>query len=225
MDLVTRFVLVVGGLSFVAYAYPGLMTFDSVDQLAEARSGFFTDAHPPAMAAVWRALDALVPGPFLMLLLQGITFLAGSYLVLRRALSPRAASVIAALVLLFPPVLSPMAFVWKDSLMAGCLLLGTALVLQPSRGWRVAGLACYALATAVKYNAFAATLPLVVLLFQWRATDGWRRYAIATAAWLGVSAAAAGANAALVDQSMHFWHSSLAVADIVGVIAHADELT
>ncbi len=218
-----RVVLILGGLAFLAFAYPGLLTLDSVDQLTEARAGFYTDAHPPAMAALWRIADAIIAGPFLMLVLQGTTFLAGAYLVLKRALSPLAAAIAASLLLLYPPIANPMAFIWKDSLMAGLTLLGAGLVMSPCRRARVASLPVFALATAVKYNAFAATFPLIVLLFEYApGARPLKRYAISAAAWLGITVAAMGANSILVDQPMHYWHSTVAVADIVGVIAYDD---
>ncbi len=225
-ELQPRVILVVGGLVFLLYAYPGVMTVDSVDQLAEARAGFFTDSHPPAMAALWRMLDMIISGPFLMLLLQEITFLAGTYLVLKRVLSPWFAALVATLVLLFPPIGCTLAVIWKDSLMAGMLALGTGLVMSSNRRVRVASLGCFAVATAVKYNAFAATLPLIVLLFEW--TPGKRalvRYSLATGAWLGVTLGAMAVNEVLVDQPMHFWHSTLAVYDITGVINYEPTLS
>jgi len=225
-ELQARGALVIGGLVHLLYAYPGMMTIDSVDQLLEARAGFYTDSHPPAMAAIWGVLDRVIAGPFLMLVLQATTFLAGAYLVLRRVFEPRGAGLGAALLLLFPPISCTLAVIWKDSLMAGLLLLGTGLVLSPSRRVRIAALVCFAVASAVKYNAFAATLPLVVLLFEW--TPGKRtlaRYAIASAAWIGVTLASIGANEALVDQRMHFWYSTLAIYDIAGVINYEETMT
>jgi hypothetical protein len=225
-ELQPRVILVLGGLVFLLYAYPGQLSIDSVDQLIEARDGFYTDAHPPAMAAIWNVLDHVIAGPFLMLLLQSITFLAGLYLVLSRALAPRNAAIAAVLVLLFPPVTCTMAFIWKDSLMAGMLALGAGLVTSPCRRARIASLGCFALATAVKYNAFAATLPLIVLLFEWTPGKRWLvRHALALATWLGVTLSAIGINAVLVDQPMHFWHSSLAIYDIAGVINYEDTMT
>jgi hypothetical protein len=219
-------ILLLGLGAFLLFAAPGLLSIDSVDQLSEARAGFYTDAHPPAMGALWSVLDAMVPGALLMLLLQSVAFLAGAYLVLARALSRRKAAFAASLVLIFPPVAMPMAFIWKDSLMAGMLLLGTGLVLSPDRRVRVASLACFVLATAVKYNAFAATLPLIVLLFEWREDESAiRRYAIASVVWLAVTLGALGINRMLTDQPMHFWHSSLAVTDIVGVINYEDTMS
>ena len=59
----------------------------------------------------------------------------------------------------------------------------------------------------------------IVLLFEWRAGQRWlARYAIALGAWLAVTVVALGINALLTDRKMHFWHSSLALADIVGTL-------
>ena len=217
-------VLGIGWLVFIAYGWPGLVTMDSLDQLAEGRAWFFTDFHPPAMAALWGILDRIIPGPLPMLVIQGTAFELGLYLLLRRALSPRKAAVWTVAVLLFPPVLAPMVVIWKDCLMAGCFVLGTAAILDPRRNVRILGLVAFAAATAVRYNAPAATLPLVVLLFEWE--PGKRalvRYATATAAWLALTIAAMGLNAILVDQEMHFWTSSLAPQDIVGTLTKVDE--
>lgn len=196
---------------------------DSFDQLKEGRAWFFTDSHPPIMAAIWGVIDRLVAGPFGMLVLQSSTFLGGLYLVLRRAMSPRAAAISACVVLLFPPVLVPMAVIWKDCLMAGFLMLGVAGLLDARRNVRLAALVPIVLATALRYNALAATLPLVVLLFEWQPGKRWLvRYATAAGVWLAVAAGAFGINALLTDRKMHFWHSSIALADIVGTLAHVD---
>jgi hypothetical protein len=205
---------------FIAFAYPGLMSVDSFDQLAEGRAWFFTDSHPPIMAVLWGALDRVVPGPFGMLVLQSACFLAGCFLILRRALRPMAAAIAAGCVLLFPPIGSTLAVVWKDCAMAGFLVLGAALVLDARRAVRVTGLVLLMLATAFRYNAFAATLPLVLLLFEWRpGTAGLRRYAVALAAWLAITLVAIGLDRALVSKEMHFWSSSFALVDITGTVA------
>jgi hypothetical protein len=214
-NAVARLILVAAGLLVLAYAYPGLVTLDSVDQLGEARAHFYTDAHPPVMALIWGALDHIIAGTFLMLVLQGVTFLAGLYLIAKRFMPPRAAAITAAIIVLFPPVLTPMAFIWKDSLMAGLLALGAGLLLSPCSRARNAALAVLWLATAVKYNAFCATLPLVVLLYD-------RRWFINAGIWLAITISTMAVNSALVDQPMHYWHSSLAIADIAGVIRFSD---
>ena len=214
-------ILAAGWVVLILYAFPGVMTMDSFDQLREGRTWFFTDSHPPAMAALWGVLDRIVRGPLLMLLLQSAAFLGGLYLILTHAMSGTRAAVAAVVLLLFPPVLAPMAVIWKDCLMAGFLLLGIAGLMHAARRWRVAGLVLLSLATAMRYNTPAATLPLILLLFYWRDGMHWlARYATALGAWALVTAVAMGCNNLLVDREMHFWHSSLALGDIVGTLAH-----
>lgn len=217
-----RVILLVGWLLVVVYAFPGMMTMDSIQQLTEARAGFYTDGHPPAMAWLWHFVDTLIAGPFGMLLLQTGTFLAGFYLLLKRAMPPRRAALAASLLILFPPVLTPLAVIWKDCLMAAMFLLGTAALFDERRWIRGLGLGAFVVATAVRYNAPAATLPLCVLLFTWAWDRGIKRYLLATAAWVGVTGTALGIGFALTDQPMHVWHSSLALMDTAGAIARTD---
>lgn len=215
-------ILALGWLVLAVYAFPGLMTMDSVDQLEQARAGVLTDAHPAAMSALWGVIDAVIPGPFGMFVLQSVTFVAGLYLVLRRALSPMPAAIAASALLVFPPVFTPMAVVWKDSLMAGLLLLGTAGLLSEKRGARIGGLVALAGATAARYNAPAATLPLVVILFTWTTHAWWKRYGLAVVAWIALTATALGIGTLLADRKMYIWHSTLALMDIAGTITHVD---
>jgi hypothetical protein len=214
--------LAIGWLLVLGYAYPGVLAYDSLDQLREARARFYTDGHPPAMAALWSMVERICAGPFGMLAIQTAAFLGGLYLVLRRALRPIAAAIAAVVVTLFPPVLAPLAVVWKDAIMAGLLMLGIGCVLDHRRAIRIAGLGLLLLATAMRYNALAAALPIVVLGFEWPVSGWLARYAIAIAAWLAITAAAVSLNSALVDRRMHYWHSSIAVMDIVGTLAHVD---
>ncbi len=214
-------VLGAGWLLFVLYAYPGLMTRDSHDQLIEARIGELSDAHPPMMQAIWSVIDPILAGPLGMVLLQTATFVAGGYLIVRRALGPRGAALAAIGLLWFPPVGAVMAVVWKDCLMAGLLMLGIAMLLDERRWVRLAALAVLAVATATRYNAFGATLPIIVLLFGWRESlTGLRRHALALGVWLATTVTAFGANSLLTDKPTHFWHASLGLFDIVGTLAY-----
>ena len=218
-----RWILALGWLALIIYAYPGLMTQDSFDHLREARAGAFTDGHPPAIDLLWRWTDYVIAGPFGMLVIQSATFLLGLYLVLRQTFTPRPAAWLSVAVFLSPPVMTSMAVIWKDCVMAGFLMLGIGALFDARRWVRIAGLAALFAGIAVRYNGFAATLPVVVLLFEWRpGIDGLRRYAIAAAAWLAITLAAFGLNAAITDQKMYVWHSGLAVYDIAGSLAHVD---
>jgi hypothetical protein len=223
-------ILVVGWVAFLVYAHPGLMTKDSFDQLDEARAGLYSDGHPPLMQLIWSICDRVIAGPFGMLLLQTGLFLGGMYLVFRRALKPRASAIAAVALLLFPPVGAVMAVVWKDCLMAGLLAMACGLALYASarpEGERrkalyakIAAVAFACVAAGIRYNAAAATLPLIVFVFP--PVSGWKarakRYGIAGALWLATTGAALGADSLLTDKPTYAWYSSLAVGDIVGTL-------
>ncbi|MDB4962296.1 MAG: hypothetical protein JWP01_2295 [Myxococcales bacterium] len=216
-------ILLAGWLYLIVYAFPGIMTQDSFDHLREARDRLYSDGHPPAINLLWKICDYIVAGPFLMLVIQSSCILAGLYLVMRRLFDPRPAAWIATAVFVFPPVMVPFAVIWKDPLMAGFLMLGFVALLSPRRGIRILGLVSMFCATSVRYNAIAATLPLVVLLFEWQPGLHWlKRYAIAAIAWVVVTLSAFQLNARLADHKLELW-SSIAVFDIVGTLAFVDE--
>jgi hypothetical protein len=216
-------VLALAWLALLIYAFPGQMTRDSWDHLIEARKNVFTDGHPPAINLLFQWADYVIAGPFLMFVLQSVAFLLGLYLLLRRTFAPRGAAWATLGCYLYPPVMLPMAVIWKDSLMAGFLALGLAALFSQRRAVRMLGLGAMFVATAMRYNAFGATLPLIVLLFEWRPNLApLKRYAIAVVAWLAVTFAAFGVNRAVTDQPMHFWQSSLAVYDIAGTLNYVD---
>lgn len=210
-------ILALGWVCFLLYAYPGFTSPDSIQQLDEARAGAYTDWHPPAMAFLWRYVDKIWSGTFLMLVLQSSTFLVGTYALIARVLTPIRAAIAAVCIFLFPPVMTALAVIWKDSLMAGLLIAGTAALLSPKRGWRIAACVLIFVATAIRHNALAATLPIVVLLFTWRESwTGWRRYALAIAVWVAITGAASVLNRKLATGSEYAWHNSVALLDIAG---------
>src|SRR5512147_1784246 len=115
-----RVILVAGWCWFLVYAYPGFMSYDSVYQLSQARClEPMTEWHPPMMGVIWRYLDMLIAGPFLMLVLQSVLFLIGLSKLLGHVMSRRAAAITAVIVLLLPQNIIVMAVIWKDSQMAG----------------------------------------------------------------------------------------------------------
>lgn len=217
-----RVVLGIGWLAFCVYAYPGYLSTDSVDQLVQARGAPLHDWYPPVMAILWRATDHVIAGPFPMLVIQSVAFLLGLDAILRRILAPRTAAILASAILLFPAVITQMAVIWKDSQMAGFLLAGAACLLSARRRWQLAGCGLLVLATAQRYNAPAATLPLVVGLLAWRSEPPrWRHHARALSVWIAITVLAFAANRALTERETHPWHGSLALLDIAGMVAHA----
>jgi hypothetical protein len=216
-------VLLVAWTILIIYGFPGQLTQDSYDHLREARARIYSDAHPPIINWVWAFLDYFIPGPFGMLVLQTSMFLLGLYSILKWVFSPRRAAWLTAAIFLYPPIGPVMSVIWKDCMMAGLLAVGIAGVVSDKRSRKLLGLLAICLATAMRYNAFGATAPILILLFQWRpGLSGVRRYALATAAWLVVTLAAFGINARLTDRPMHYWISSLAVYDIVGTYVNLD---
>lgn len=175
------------------------------------------------MAALWGGIDRILPGPLGMLILQTGGFAVGLYLILRRFVTARTAAIVSALLLLFPPIAAPLSAIWKDCVMAGFLMLGTAGLLSEVRGRRVLGLVAFSVATAMRYNALAAPFALVLLLFEWEANQRWFvRYGTALGAWVALTIVAFAINIALTDRKMYFWHQSMALQDITGVLAFVE---
>ncbi|HEY6039535.1 MAG TPA: hypothetical protein VIV58_34885 [Kofleriaceae bacterium] len=218
--------LVASGVLTVMYGFPGRLDFDGAAQLGQARANHYEDWHPPVMARYWRVLDQLVAGPLLMLLLQTALFLWGAYGIARRRFSARTSALIAGILLLFPPVLTIMAGVWKDTQMAGFLLAGLHLML--GAGWRrrSAGIAMFVLAAAVRDNAVTA-LPglLLVVVAVWTPAARWKRVALAAGLTLAIFGVAVVANVALTDKRSYAWFHTTAIYDIAGTLCHAEPLT
>lgn len=126
----TLFVVLVIGLAVIACAlhFPGAMTWDSFDQLRQARVHEYVDWQPPVMAYVWHHLLWLGDGPGVMLILHvGMLCMASVLLyrwTLRRGLRYGA---MFALIPLLPWVLNFEFVIWKDMGMAFAWLLATAI--------------------------------------------------------------------------------------------------
>jgi hypothetical protein len=206
---------------FLIYAWPGFIGWDTREHMLQARAGVYTDGHPPAVAHLVRLAELVVTGPALLLLFQAITLLGGLYMLFARRLAHRPAAIAAAAIFLFPYISGVTALIAKDSLMAGPLVIGIALLCDDRPRSRWLALACLLFASLMRWNAFIATLAPMLLLFRWSPRfTGARRYAIALLAWLGVSLAAHGANELMTTQREYLWYWSFAYEDIAGTLAH-----
>lgn len=216
-----RAILTAGFAVFFLYGFPGYMSADSARQLMEGRTWTFQSGHPPLMGAEWAVLDTIVAGPLLMLALQGLLFLIGAYHLLRQLLAPRAAAGVACGVLLFPPVLTTMVVIWKDTQMAAYLVAGAAALVQPRLRVRLAGLGLVLLACGMRHNAVAAAIPLVFCLFEWRGgMRWWKRLALLA----GIGAVLVGAAFA-VSRTLKIGPAQLTPIyhDVTGFIAVSDD--
>lgn len=218
---------IAAGLAIVVvYAFPGYLAYDSLDQLRQARAGIRTDWHPPLMSALWGVLDRIVAGPLLMLVLQCSLFLGGLYSLLRRKVSARRAFVLTLVVFATPPVLTMMAVILKDCLMAGALLVGVAGLSSASSRARYAALGVFLFAAALRHNAVSMVVPLVMLLCPWPASKGpWVRAGAGALLGLALCGSAVLINKALTDVESHPFHGMVAPMDIVGTLSNAPDLS
>ncbi|MGE0395442.1 MAG: hypothetical protein AB7T06_01855 [Kofleriaceae bacterium] len=216
-------ILLAAGLLLVVYACPGYMNYDAAEQLIQARADWKSDGHPPIIVAYWQLFELIVDGPFTLLILQVALFLYGAYTLLRLRFSRKAATWLTTGILLFPPMFTTLAVVWKDSQMASFLLAGVALALRPHRGARTIGVFLLIIAAAVRYNAGAAlpTLVFLALTLAWRIRRVWLRIVIAFVFLAATYFATSSINWALANRHDHLWYRTTAVFDIVGIGCHS----
>jgi hypothetical protein len=147
------------GLLFHAFS-PGLMSRDSLDQYAQGLSGEYSNAHPPFMSFLLglsaRATNS--PWPFLMLDLLMLAF--GMALLARdgRPEVRRWGFVVFVAYLLLPTTWSLAVVLWKDTALAGVMLL---CVVALHRGQLKGALALMVVASLLRHNAIIALIPLL----------------------------------------------------------------
>lgn len=139
----------------LALNFPGQMSYDSVAQLADGRSGFYNTWHPPLMAFLLGLGDALLPGTGLFLLLQALLMLGGFLMLL--ACNPRPGwwtALIAAVIVTTPQWLLFQGEIWKDILFSAAAIAGFgALALVERRwhhGWIALAALCFTVAAATR---------------------------------------------------------------------------
>lgn len=126
------FVVVATALAAVAcYLYfPGAMTWDSFDQLRQARVNEYSDWQPPAMAYLWRHLLWLQDGPGVMLVFHVSMLCLASVLLCAWGIRQGARfGAVFALIPLLPWVVNFEFVIWKDMSMAYAWLLAAAIAI------------------------------------------------------------------------------------------------
>lgn len=171
-ELAPIYICIAGFCLSLVLNFPGFMSFDSVAQIIEARSGIYSDWHPPAMAFLWHFADKVIPGPFGMLFLDTALIWIGTCLVTTYWFSnSRPACLLFApfLLVFYPPIFSISGAIWKDIFMAGLLIcaIGIAAAIKPgtTRAPYLFGIMLMLLYGAIlfRYNAVFAVTPIVVL--------------------------------------------------------------
>ncbi len=187
-------VTLIGCLVSLALSWPGQLSWDSVMQLRDGRTGHYNPWHPPVMAWMLGLFDALVPGTGLFVVFDTVLFFASfaSLLWLARRPSWLAIATAAAATAL-PQILVYQGIVWKDVLFADAAVAGFVCLAHAAVRWRerwrwlslLAAFSCFALAMLARQNGIVALISgLFGLVFVAR-RSGWR--------WPGSLALGAGA--------------------------------
>ena len=236
IDAAVLLIAVVGFLAVLFVFQPGYMSHDSLTQLRQARSGVFSDAHPPILAFIWSLVDKAVRGPFGMLVLQNLMFWSGAALFAASLQTKRAVQVaVVGLIGFFPPVFGQLGTVWKDVWFLGAMMMAIGLVANAhrvrSRHLMLGGsVLFFLLATGMRHNAVAAVFGIamwVVHQFGVRASDRrWKEtlqvVGGAAAITVLVYIASATISGVLTDHRSHFWQA-LAIYDVAGVSVNTNQ--
>jgi hypothetical protein len=157
--------------------WPGIVSYDSLIQYQQAIGvAAYTDHHPAVMAWVWALLLHVLPGPAPMLVLHAaMTWTALALLALGALRRGRCHAWTLPFAGFAPVILGMQGPIWKDVGMTSAFLLGAAIVYVASASRPASGRALVAAgvplfyATAVRANAPAAALPLLVYAAsRWR---------------------------------------------------------
>jgi hypothetical protein len=111
----------------LALFWPGQMTGDSHFQYEQAQTNSYTDWHPPIMAAWWRVLDKIYPGPGLLFVFHLILLYAATLLFM--ASVPSSHRWFMLMLPLMPPIPLYSSMIWKDVGFALAYLFAAALLM------------------------------------------------------------------------------------------------
>lgn len=105
------------------FTLPGQLSVDSLVQLYEGRTGQAISFNPPLMSILLGWLDRLGNAPVAFVLCMQVLFSASIWLIFRRHLQAHPAQIIIAMFVLSSPVIALYTgIVWKDVLLAHCVL-------------------------------------------------------------------------------------------------------
>lgn len=214
---------------------PGAMSDDSFAILSQARSGVYSDAHPPLLALIWSAVDQIIPGPLGMLLVNLTLFYGGLLLIFLR-LAQRVGLFSAPLFIivgLYPPVTAILGVIWIDITMAAIYIFAIGLFIflclgedKKSGKFAIGAIAVLILmlvGISSRHNGAAAALSIFIFFFYcsiFNRNVMWVR--LGSSLILGIFAtilcfySVRQAQSLLVDERAHLWRVG-AIYDIAGV--------
>lgn len=172
------FLGIIAAICFLANTfifYPGFMSHDTLEQLAQALGDrAYFDWHPPLMALVWNIGISLTGKEAFMLFFQLTTLWISLYIsawLIFKHTESYLGSLIPLIFGFLPFIISISGVIWKDTQMAYALLLATVLVLLfrqiTSVKWRIligaVTALCLIYALSLRYNAILAVIPILYL--------------------------------------------------------------
>jgi len=119
----------------LALNWPGQLSYDSVVQLADGRSGQYGSWHPPVMAWLLGLFDRLLPGAGLYLLFTAFLLLGAWLLLLRRPRPGWGLPTLIAVIFATPQLLLYQGTIWKDVLFANAGIAGFAFLAAAAGRW------------------------------------------------------------------------------------------
>lgn len=128
--------LLTAGFAFIlAINWPGQISYDTVMQLTDGRSGHYDSWHPVVMAWLLGLADAVVPGPGLFLAFT-ILLLWGAWLILLRTGQPGfGAALLIVLIFLTPQLILYQGTIWKDVLFADAAIAAFGALAAAAAYW------------------------------------------------------------------------------------------
>ena len=207
-----RGLLLLGFVISLALNWPGQMSYDSVVQLLDGRSGRYDSWHPPVMAWLLGLFDGLLPGTGLFLLFTALLLLCAWLLLVWNARGGWGLVVAMALIFATPHLLLYQGTIWKDVLFANAGILAFAFLAKAGEDWRDTAprwlllLLCalaLALAALARQNGFLLLPVAAVTLGLIAGREGASPWRYGSGLLLASLVIVAGANFALDFRSDH----------------------
>ena len=156
-------IIAAGFVFSLAANWPGHLSYDSVIQLLEGRTGIYANWHPPVMSWLLGLADAVLPGAGLFVIFDSVLIFGAlaAFLTLGGERPSWAAAGVALLCVLIPQFVDYPAIVWKDVLFAAASVAGFAALAHAARAWQrprlrfallAGGFALFVLAALARQN-------------------------------------------------------------------------
>jgi len=156
MRLAAAAILFAGFCATVAISWPGHLSYDSIVQLHDGRTGFYHSWHPPVMAWLLGIGDSLMAGSGLFLLLDAaLGFGALAAILWLGPVRGWGAVLIAAFLVFLPQLMLYQAIVWKDVLFANAAVAAFVALAFAAKNWERGGARALWLAAAILLLALA----------------------------------------------------------------------